>query len=63
MNLITVVREPVSPPLNLHSLDEKVTFIGPCHLSKSLGQKGKATPKVSLLEYLHGKNLQAFFNL
>ena len=31
----------VSPPLNLHSWNDKVPFLGPHHLPKILGQKGK----------------------
>ena len=38
----------VSPPLNLHSQNAKVAFIGYPHLPNILGQKAKATTKVIL---------------
>ena len=38
----------VSPPLNLHSENDKVPFVGPWHLPKFWGKKPKATTKVTI---------------
>ena len=39
-----------SPPLNLHSYNDNVPFIGPYHLPKFGGKKPKATTKFSVQE-------------
>ena len=36
--------------VKLHSQTDKISFIGPCHLLKLIGQKAKTTTKVTLYE-------------
>ena len=47
---ITAGRVRVSPPLNLHLQNDKLSFVGRNHLAESLGQKAKASTKVVLYD-------------
>ena len=47
-NLVTVAKLWVSPPLNPHSQNYKVPFVGPRQLPKLWGKKAKATTKVAI---------------
>ena len=50
LNLITIGRVQVSPPLNLHSENDKVPFVGPHHLPKNYRGKAKTTTNSTLYE-------------
>ena len=50
----------VSPPLNLHSQNDKVPLVRPNHLPKFWGKKPKATTKVTLTSHQKKRMLDRY---